>query len=322
MAKLFSAVTPEEAAASPSLKLNIQGSTPSLNNEGMSFKLNSPPEETKKTTRKSSSRKAANSVANAVTGTISNPVSEKDEMLVTDKPYSTKYNETTSMLKGAVVQLDNLLGDTMTDASMVRASKTLKRKYDLLSLLNSNASNIIGNKISAIREINNTISKCNDLELRRQKELNLAMANEDSDKKIMDMYKAFVTMPTDIGMGPNLHQISNSMSMGNVVTGTILGEDDAGYQNYLANMNPAQRLNMYESNPNVRQVVVYNQQDGSRYFEVMDLSTGEVIPGVDKHDSMFLEGVTLDLENKIARNIDLGETYPIVVVGEPVMNMY
>lgn len=325
MARLFSEVTPEEVADAPSLRLNVPDNLPSLKDGGISFKLNTPPEDAKKkTTRKSSTnnRKVANTVANAVTGTVSDPSSQKDEMLTTNKPYSTKYNDTTNMLKGAIVQLDSILGDTISDASVIRASKTNKRKYDLLSLLNKNASDIIGNKITAIREINNTITKCNEFELKRQKEFNLAAAGEDSDKKIMDMYKAFVTMPSGMGMGPDLHQISNSLSMGNVVTGTIMGEDDAAYQNYLANMNPAQRLNMYESNPNVRQVVVYNQQDGSRYFEVMDMSTGEVIPGVDKHDAMFLEGVTLDLENKIARNIDLGESYPIVVVGEPVMNMY
>lgn len=326
MARLFSTVSPEELSETPSITLNIPKdmNLPSLEDGSISFKLNdhTTEEPKKKTTRKRSTAKP--SVSNVVTDTISG-VSQKDDMLTTDKPYSTKYDETTNLLKGAVVQLDSLLSDTMSDAAMVRSSKVLKRKYDLLSLLNGNASNIIGNKITAIREINNTISKCNDLELKRQKELNLAMAGEDSDKKIMDMYKAFVTMPSNTVMpmgGQDLHQVANAMSMGNVVTGTIIGDDDAAYQNYLANLNPAQRLNLYEQDPNVKQVVVYNQQDGSRYFEVMNMSTGEVIPGVDKHDAMFLEGVTLDLENKIARNIDLGETYPIVVVGEPVMNMY
>lgn len=329
MAKLFVPInTKVEEEPTPSITLNLPGgmNLPSLQDDKISFKLNDYTEEEpakKKTTRKRSTKQES-SISNVVTDTISGK-SQKDEMLVTDKPYSTKYDETTNLLKGAVVQLDGLLGDTMADAAAVRASRVLKRKYDLLSLLNGNASNIIGNKITAIREINNTISKCNDLELKRQKELNLAMAGEDSDKKIMDMYKAFVSMPTGSAMGmggQDLHQIANAMSMGNVVTGTIMGEDDAAYQNYLANLNPAQKLNFYEKDPNVKQVVVYNQQDGSRYFEVMNVSTGEVIPGVDKHDAMFLEGVTLDLENKIARNIDLGETYPIVVVGEPVMNMY
>lgn len=330
MSRLFTEITDEESS---SLKLNLPDmNLPTLDGNGMTFTLNSHNDigGEKETPKKKSSRKnksAASSVANAVTDTVSgNGGTEKDDMITTNKPYETKYQETTGMLKGAIVQLDGLLSDTMADAAMVRSSRTLKRKYDLLSLLNGNASQIIGNKITAIREINSTISKCNDLELKRMKELNFAAANEDSDKKIMDMYNAFVTMPVgDPGMGMaqnNLAHISQSLSMGNVVTGTIHGEDEAAYQNYLANMNPAQRLNMYESNPNVKQVVVYNQQTGARYFEVMDLSTGEVIQGVDKHDPMFLENTTLDLEHKIARNIDIGESYPIVIVGEPVTNAY
>ena len=328
MARLFSQVTEEESA---SLKLNLPDmKLPSLDGKGIHFTLNNHTDiGDEKPKRKTSSRKKEKtSIDGVVTDTVSGGV-QKDDMITTNKPYETKYQETTGMLKGAIIQLDGLLNDTMQDAAMVRSSKTLRRKYDLLSLLNGNASNIIGNKITAIREINSTISKCNDLELKRMKELNLAAAAEDSDKKIMDMYNAFVTMPVgDPGMGMgamasnNLAQISHSLSMGNVVTSNTQGEDDAAYQNYLANMNPAQRLNMYEGNPNVKQVVVYNQQTGARYFEVMDLSTGEVIPGVDKHDPMFLENTTLDLEHKIARNIDIGETYPIVIVGEPVANAY
>lgn len=321
--KLFSKVDEEDTSG---LEIKIGGgmTLPSLNSDGgMSFNLSISPEEPKKTTKRSSSKKssaASNAVKNAVTDTVS--AVEMDDMLTTNKPYQTKYDETTMLLKTSIGQLDGLLAESINDANQIRASKTLKRKYDLLSLLNNNASSIIGNKITAIREINNTISKCNDLELKRRKELSLAAAGENSDKKIMDMYSAFVSMPSSEPGVANMQSITNSLNMGNVITGSIIGGDDMGYQQYVQNMSPAQRLNMYESNPDVKQVVVYNQQNGSRYFEVMNMATGEVIPGVDKHDAMFLEGVTLDLENKIARNIDLGETYPIVVVGEPVMNMY
>ena len=321
--KLFSKVDEEDTSG---LEIKIGGgmTLPSLNSDGgMSFNLSISPEEPKKTTKRSSSKKssaASNAVKNAVTDTVS--AVEMDDMLTTNKPYQTKYDETTMLLKASIGQLDGLLAESINDANQIRASKTLKRKYDLLSLLNNNASSIIGNKITAIREINNTISKCNDLELKRRKDLSLAAAGENSDKKIMDMYSAFVSMPSSEPGVANMQSITNSLNMGNVITGSIIGGDDMGYQQYVQNMSPAQRLNMYESNPDIKQVVVYNQQNGSRYFEVMNMATGEVIPGVDKHDAMFLEGVTLDLENKIARNIDLGETYPIVIVGEPVMNMY
>ena len=328
MARLFTEVTDEESS---SLKINLPDvKLPSLDDQ-ISFTLNAHNEpiveekSKKKSTRKSKS--TASSVANAVTGTMSGEVAEKDDMITTNKPYETKYQETTAMLKGSIMQLDGLLTDTMADAAMVRSSRTLKRKYDLLSMLNGNASQIIGNKITAIREINSTISKCNDLELKRMKELNFAAANEDSDKKIMDMYNAFVTMPVgDPSMGGmsqnNLAQISHSLSMGNVVTGTVYGEDDAAYQNYLANMNPAQRLNMYERNPNVKQVVVYDASNGNKFFQVMNMATGQAITGVPVRDPMFLEDTTIDLKNKIAKNINLNEVYPLVVINDQVTKEY
>lgn len=322
MSKLFQSLSENEDTSRISFNLpNIGGS-----NNGITFNLNNhydynntEPEKKKTTSRK---KKVSES---AVTETISSKESSNN-IAATNLPYEVKYKESSDLLKVAIGQLDGILSETINDANIIRASKTLKRKYDLLSLLNSNASNIIGNKITAIREINNIINKCNDLELKRMKELNLAANNEDSDKKIMDLYNAFISMPVGTGVPngmPDLNQISHSISMGNVITATTSNPDDtAGYQNYLNNMNPSQRLGMYQNNPNIQQVVVYNQQDGSRYFEVMDISTGEVINGVDKHDTMFLEGVTLDLERKIARNTDLGETYPIVIVGEPIMNVY
>lgn len=320
MTKLFDRVSHEEQSPSVVFNPGVDLSKLSKEDGSVSFKLHAVADNNNKKKKSSSRKSSSDSVSNAITKT-----SGQDDMFTKNIPYETKYQETTNILKGSIIQLDGILEDTLRDSSELRRTRNLKRKYDLLSLLNSNASNIIGNKIAAVREINNTISKCNDLELKRMKELNLAASAEDSDKKIMDMYNAFVSMPVGempMNGGPSLQQISHAINTGNVITATTDGEDNAAYQNYLNSMNPAQRLSMYESNPNIKQVIVYNQQDGSRYFEVMDVSTGEVIPGVDKHDAMFLEDVTLDLENKIARNINIGETYPIVVVGEPIVNAY
>ena len=136
MARLFTEVTDEESS---SLKINLPDvKLPSLDDK-ISFTLNAHNEpiaeekSKKKSTRKSKS--TASSVANAVTGTMSGEAVEKDDMITTNKPYETKYQETTAMLKGSIMQLDGLLTDTMADAAMVRSSRTLKRKYDLLSML-------------------------------------------------------------------------------------------------------------------------------------------------------------------------------------------
>ena len=52
------------------------------------------------------------------------------------------------------------------------------------------------------------------------------------------------------------------------------------------------------------------------------MTTGQSIPNAEKHDVMFLEDVTIDLKNKVARNVNIGETYPLVVIGEPIMQEY
>ena len=131
-------------------------------------------------------------------------------------------------------------------------------------------------------------------------------------------------MPTSTGMmplGPSLQNISTSGAPGvNIVTNR--GGADAGFDDYMSRMSPAQKLMMYEDDPDVKQVVMYDESSGSKWFEIMNVRTGEVIEGVNKHDMMFMEDTQLDLDNNIARNINIGESYPIIRVGKSVMNNY
>ena len=80
-------------------------------------------------------------------------------------------------------------------------------------------------------------------------------------------------------------------------------------------MTPEQNTMMYENNPDVKQVVVYNEDTGERFFDVRNMKTGESIPNVTKHDSMFLDDTVIDKKRKIARNVNLGESYPLVIIG-------
>ena len=106
------------------------------------------------------------------------------------------------------------------------------------------------------------------------------------------------------------------------IMGNDIGSADTQYNNYLQNITPAQNMMFLENNPNIQQVVVYNQETGARYFDVIDMSTGQSVPNAEKHDAMFMEDVTIDQKNRVARNINLGETYPLVIVGEPILNEY
>ena len=240
------------------------------------------------------------------------------DMLQTNEPYSKKYEETTEALKGAIVQLDMGLADMQNDIQQIRSSRTLKRKYDYLSMMQGNMGQFINNKISALREINNSITRCNDFELKRMKELKLSENAKDDDKTIMDMYNAFVSMPVSSGvqLGPAVQDIS---TMGRGVNTS--GIDD-GFNNYMQNLSPAETLMMYENDPDVQQVVMYDEATGAKWFEIMNMRTGEIIKNADKHGNIIMEDTVLDLNNNIAKNINIGESYPIVRVGKSVVDTY
>ena len=240
-------------------------------------------------------------------------------LMESTEPIEKKYAETNNILRSAIMQLDSSMAQVQEDIDYVRHAKTLRNKYQYLSLLQGSMGTMIANKISAARELNNTISKCNDFEMKRYKENKASASNIDDDQRVMEMYKAFVNTPVSSNPFPNVSQMAVS---GSPVMATALGNQDVNFTNYMNNMTPAQQTMYLEGNPNIQQVVVYNQETGARYFDVIDMTTGQSIPNAEKHDVMFLEDVTIDLKNKVARNVNIGETYPLVVIGEPIMQEY
>lgn len=244
-------------------------------------------------------------------------------------PTAYSYQETTNMLRGAIYQIDELSGLVKQELDSVRANRTLKRKHDHIVGLSSNLGQLINTKISAIREINSSISKSNDLDYKREKDIKASTIQVDDDKHIMDMYTAFVQNPMAVGSGANV--------LGPNIVDTTIGAEgiirastdfkegfnpDMGYLSYVSQMTPEQNLMRYENNPNVKQVVVYDASTGNKFFQVMDMSTGQVIPNVPTRSQMFMEDTTIDLKNRIAKNINLNETYPLVVINEGVTSEY
>ena len=80
-------------------------------------------------------------------------------------------------------------------------------------------------------------------------------------------------------------------------------------------MDPAQRLMNYENDPNIRVCVVYDESTGSRFFQVINKATGEVVPGMETPDPLFLEDIVLDPRNGIARNKNLDITYDLITIN-------
>ena len=246
-----------------------------------------------------------------------------------DVPTMYTYQETTDMLRGTLVQIDQLANQVKKELDNVVASRTLKSKYNVMGILSGNLGDIIGQKITAIKEINNAISKSNEMDYKKEKDRRASESNANDDKYLMDMYNAFIKNPGNMNnrtvLGPGS------------IDATLMGTDiirssmeppqqgfnpDTGYLSYVANMTPEQRLMSMEDNPNIKQCVIFDAATGNKTFQMMDMSTGQVIPGLPTRDAMFMEDTTIDLRNNIAKNINLNETYPLVVINQNVAKEY
>lgn len=235
--------------------------------------------------------------------------------------YKETYNETNGLLRNSIGQIDQLQNEVKSELDNVRLSKTLKKKYDYITMLSSTAANLINTKVSVIKEMNKVITDSHNLDLKRMKDLKVTENQVDDDKRIMDMYQAFVSTPIGSGpaLGPSSTDITLMTGINNIVRADI-GNDT--YDNYSNNINPTQNMMRLEQNPDVKTVVVYDASTGRRWFDVMNVSTGESVPNVNKPDAMFLEDTTIDVRNGIARNTNLDLTYPLIVLNNSNMTEY
>lgn len=239
--------------------------------------------------------------------------------------YNDSYNETNMLLKGTIMQVDVLQNEIKSDIDSIRSSRTIKKKYDYISMLSSTASTLIGTKVSAIKEINKVITDSHNLELKRMKELKINEANVDDDKRMMDMYQAFISTPVGNGgggmsmLGPSISDMTLQAGISNMVRADL---GDSGFDGYQQNMSPAQNMMRMENNQDVKTVVVYDSQSGRRWFDVMNIRTGESVPNVNTPDAMFLDDTTIDVRNGIARNTNLDLSYPLIVLNNSNLQEY
>nr|DAK73366.1 MAG TPA: hypothetical protein [Caudoviricetes sp.] len=270
--------------------------------------------------RKNTKKKAIVPTPNFEENTSDRPLS----IMESNEPIENKYNETNNILRSAILDIDKSLVDIQADIRDIRSSKTMRSKYTYLANLQAGVSSLIANKISAARELNSTIRNCNDFELKRYKEVQaINAASGDDDANVMKMYEAFMSTPLSSNALPNISNTAiNSAALSGVNSINLGTPQDAGFSSYMQNLTPQQHMMQLEHDPNIKEVVVYNQENGSRYFDIIDMRTGQHVPNTEPMDAMFLEDVTIDLKNKIARNINLGESYPLVIVGQPIMNEY
>lgn len=246
-----------------------------------------------------------------------------------NEPYLETYIETNTMLRNSIVQIDSLQNDIKTELDFIKNSKTLKKKYDYISEMVGTASSLVGTKITAIREMNKVITDSHNLEMKRIKELKINEDAVDDNQKIMDMYSAFVTTPVGAYSGPNtfsampsiMEMTSGVTSDGRPLASIGIGAEDP-YNKFVTNVTPTQNMMLLESNPNVQTVVMYDQATSNKWFDVINLQTGESVPNTEKPDQVFLQNLTIDLRNGIARDPKLDRAYKVVTINNSNLSQY
>lgn len=229
-------------------------------------------------------------------------------------PYQASYNETNDMLRQAILQADILTGEIKQDIDAIRSSKTMKSKYTYITNLTSAEAGLIGTKISAIREINNSITQAHNLELKRAKDAKEDMRNQQSDDaRMMDMYNAFINSP--MGMynnSLNMPKIPDMLLGANGTQPSIQGISMPGNANETSNLTPEQIRMRMEGNPNIEEVVMYEPSSGRRWFEVIDTTTNQPVPNYPKTDAFFLSDMTIDVRSGVARNRNLDKVWRLI----------
>ena len=247
---------------------------------------------------------------------------------VIENPTAYTYYETTGMLRETLGQIDSLNSELMQEFQMVRNNRTMKNKYNVLVGISENVGSLLSNKISAIREINSSISKSNELDYKRYKDSKAAQAAMDDDKYIADLYKSAMANPQMNPIAPVFPQIDASMFGSGIVRAQTPLEMTGGmpvdmsYLNYQSNLTPEQNMWRYENNPAVQQVLVMDDATGNKFFQFMNTQTGEVIPNMPTYDENILSDTTIDRDRMIAKNTNLNQTFPLVIINQGPASMY
>ena len=237
--------------------------------------------------------------------------------------YDVVFEDTNRELKKAIAQTDILTSEIKEDIDRIRSSTTIKNKYTYITNLTSSQSNLIATKIQAIRELNNSKATALKMELDRQKMFKEDSSKKDDNVRIMDLYNAFVNAP--IGSYnpnplPTIMDLTSSASGGASGNINFKGIDiDTDDPKILSQ----QQITMRASEDrNIRTVVRYNAETGARMFDVVNVQTGESVPGVERPDAFLLNDTILDIPNRIAKNRNIGASWELIIEGNTALDEY
>ena len=243
-------------------------------------------------------------------------------------PYQVAYNETNKQLDDAITQLDMLGGELVSELQTIKSSRTLKNKFVHINNMAVTLTSVIGSKIAAIKEKNKVINDVNNLEIRRIKDLKMdAAENENSDQRIANLYNAFVSMSAIGQVPPNAlgPSMQNMMMVG--PTPDIMrvpGQEVYDQMQWEQSLDPAKKRMLLEAKGIAETVVVYDSETGNRYYDVIDKTTGQSIPDIEKPDDSTIYELDINLSGMFAKDSNRQKVYRLIVInnGNNSINMY
>lgn len=231
-------------------------------------------------------------------------------------PYGQMYSETNKQLDEAINELNMLGAETIGELQQLRASKTLRNKYNYINDMTANATSIITSKISAIKEKNKTIGDIAHLELTRMKEMKSKLNEEDENNKIANLYNAFVNTPIGGGMNVLAPPLQTMIMNGNdrPPMGSV-GMEDMGTSAWQQGLDPAQNRMLLEAQNAIETVVMYDDTTGNRWYEVIDKNTRQPVPNVEKPSEASLYDLDLNVRGGYAKDTNRNVSYPLIVIS-------
>ena len=246
-------------------------------------------------------------------------------MMESKTPYISTYEGTTKQLRDTINGIDMLAAQIQSDLQAVRASRTLKKKYDYVCELSSTIGSLVSNRISAIKEINNTITNAHKLDMSRSKTVKELTDGANDDKAVMDMYNAFVNAPMGNvnALPPGFNVPAHILNGAGGIPVTQQGfTEDQMYESFVNNPSPEMSAIAMERNPNIKIVVVYNQETQDKYYDVVDVTTGQSVPEIERPSEKLLTHMDINIREGIARNLDANLMYDLVLVGNRRIDEY
>ena len=236
------------------------------------------------------------------------------------------YYPQVNLIAGVLAQTEQLYQSVEDQLKMFKDNKSYggkSRNLTMAELQNTQVS-IINTKLAAIREMNNVRNKINDLSMKHDQMMK-DTGEENSDKSVMESYYALINAPryglptfsqplhpASINTGVNLS--GNIVPTSPIITATA-GEIVQNTPTPIQNLSPTQQRMIMEKNPNVKTVVVYNQTTGNKWFDVIDVTTGNSVPNIARPAEFLLDDMVPDFRNGIATNSNANMSFPLVLQG-------